>query len=84
MKNVFIFVLLSWSLFISFVMLFAPIRLMSYVSLSKTWKIYLCRFLGMSEGNLTSSSTIRWVRIQGAIGLAASILCLLVWSPTVF
>lgn len=65
-------------------MTFAPERVLNYIKRSRMWMWYMKTIFSITSDTLNSKAAVRWVRIQGAIGLTAALLAQYVWliNPT--
>jgi hypothetical protein len=72
-------VLICWGIFISTAMAFMPGRVLGYAMTSRIWMWYLGKVFNVTRDVLSRETTMRWVQIQGAIGLIAALLALYAW-----
>lgn len=60
-------------------MAFAPERVLDYVKRSRIWMWYMKTMFSITNDSLNSKAAIRWVRIQGGIGLVVGLLAQYAW-----
>jgi hypothetical protein len=60
-------------------MAFAPERVLAYVRQSHIWMWYMKTMFSITSESLGGKTAVRWVRIQGRIGLVAGLLAQYVW-----
>lgn len=60
-------------------MALAPTRVVRYATTSRVWLWYLTKVLCMTPERLATSGVAKWIRIQGIVGLLASLLALYAW-----
>lgn len=71
--------MILWCIFISTAMTFVPERVLDYVKRSRIWMWYMKTIFSISSESLSSKAAVRWVRIQGGIGLVAALLTQYAW-----
>jgi hypothetical protein len=71
--------MISWCIFISAAMAFVPERVLDYVKRSRIWMWYMKTIFSITNETLNSRTAVRWVRIQGGIGLVTALLAQYVW-----
>ncbi|UVM36658.1 hypothetical protein LOY28_18265 [Pseudomonas sp. B21-017] len=79
MLRLFLLLTILWCVFISTAMAFAPERVLAYVQQSRIWMWYMKTIFSITSESLGSKTAVRWVRIQGGIGLIAALLAQYVW-----
>lgn len=60
-------------------MTFVPERVLDYVKQSRIWMWYMRTMFSITSESLNSKTAVRWVRIQGGIGLVAALLTQYAW-----
>ncbi|MCP1444836.1 dolichyl-phosphate-mannose--protein O-mannosyl transferase [Pseudomonas sp. GGS8] len=79
MLRLFLLLIILWCVFLSAAMAFAPKRVLAYVQQSRIWMGYMKTIFSITSESLGSRAAIRWVRIQGGIGLVAGLLAQYAW-----
>lgn len=84
MLRLILLLMILWCMFMSTAMAFVPERVLDYVKRSRIWMWYMKTMFSITSESLNSKAAIRWVRIQGGIGLAAALLAQYTWliNPT--
>jgi len=72
------------ALLMSVAMAFFPERVLGYVRRSRVWGWYLRAVFGFTTEMLNGKWAVKWVRVQGAIGLVVALIAQWVWftNPT--
>lgn len=71
--------MILWCIFISAAMTFVPERVLDYLKRSRIWIWYMKTMFSITSESLSSKTAVRWVRIQGGIGLGAALLTQYAW-----
>lgn len=79
MLRLLLLLLICWGIFISVAMVFTPELVLRYVKGSRMWMWYLSKVFHISHEVLNSSIAMRWVRVQGGIGIVVTFLALYAW-----
>lgn len=75
----FLLFMIVWVLFMSATMAFFLERVLGYVRRSRVWSWYLKAVFGFTTGMLNGKWAVRWVRVQGAIGLVVALIAQWAW-----
>lgn len=79
MLKLILLLMILWCIFISTAMAFVPERVLDYVKRSRIWMWYMKTMFSITSESLSSKTAVRWVRIQGSIGLVAGLLAQYAW-----